>query len=94
MIAAAPTLSHTNQNEVGCPTCRRVCERWDFRQIEVERVEFDFLSAVPCCFPPYWAVSVNVTTGCPSPYGPSAVTCTGPELDGKVSVTFAIPDPD
>jgi len=40
----------------------------------------------------YCDVSVNVTTGCPSPYGPSAVTCTAPALAGKVSTTEATPE--
>ena len=43
-----------------------------------------------CC--PYWAVSLNVATGCPSPYGPSAVTVTGPALPGSVNVTDATPE--
>ena len=42
----------------------------------------------------YCAVSVNVAIGCPSPYGPSAVTVTGPAVDGNVSVTGGVtPEP-
>ena len=40
---------------------------------------------------PYCAVSVKVATGCPKPYGPSAVTCTVPALAGNVSTTAAFP---
>lgn len=39
----------------------------------------------------YCAVSVKTTTGCPSAYGPCAVTCTGPGDEGRVSVTAALP---
>lgn len=35
---------------------------------------------------------MNVATGCPSPYGPSAVTVTVPALDGSVKVTDATPE--
>src|ERR1700722_10064754 len=41
---------------------------------------------------PYSVVSVNTTSGCPSPYGPSAVICTVPALCGSVSTTAAFPD--
>ena len=57
-----------------------------FRQNEVERWDLTS-SAALCCSSPYWAVSVNVATGRPSQYGPSAVTGTGPGLDGKVYVS-------
>src|SRR5579863_1666024 len=40
----------------------------------------------------YCAVSVNVTTGCPSAYCPSTVTCTTPAVAGNVSTTAAFPD--
>lgn len=33
-----------------------------------------------------------MATGCPSPYGPSAVTFTGPAAEGNVSVTEATPE--
>ena len=40
----------------------------------------------------YCAVSVNgVTTGCPSPNGPSAVTVTVPAVAGRVKLTWATP---
>ena len=41
---------------------------------------------------PYCAVSVKVTTGWPSPNGPSALTCTTPGFCGKVKTTGAFPD--
>src|SRR5208283_4966838 len=40
----------------------------------------------------YCAFSVKVATGCPSPKGPSAVTCTVPAVEGSVSVTLALRD--
>ena len=40
----------------------------------------------------YCDVSVNVTSGWPNPYGPSAVTCTVPAVAGRVSTTAATPD--
>lgn len=40
----------------------------------------------------YCAVSVNVATGCPSPYGPSAVTVTICAVEGSVNVTCATPE--
>ena len=41
----------------------------------------------------YCAVSVNVTVGCPRPYGPSAITLTkAPELAGSVNVILATPE--
>ena len=39
----------------------------------------------------YCAVSVNVATGCPTPYGPSAVTVTLCALAGNVNVADATP---
>ena len=41
--------------------------------------------------PGYCAVSVKVATGCPNPYGPSAVTATVCALPGSVNVTDATP---
>jgi hypothetical protein len=40
----------------------------------------------------YCAVSVKVTTGCPSANCPSAVTCTVPGAEGSVSTTAAFPE--
>ena len=40
----------------------------------------------------YCEVSVNVATGCPNPYGASAVTVTPSAVDGSVSVTDATPE--
>src|SRR3981189_1493890 len=42
--------------------------------------------------PSYCAVSVKVTTGCPSANCPSAVRCTVPGVGGRVSMTAALPE--
>ena len=39
----------------------------------------------------YCAVSVKVTTGCPSANCPSAVTCTVPGVEGRVNTIAALP---
>ena len=38
----------------------------------------------PSCRLAYCDVSLKVATGCPSPYSPSAVTVTGPAVNGSV----------
>jgi len=42
--------------------------------------------------PSYCAASVNVTMGCPSANCPSALTCTVPGTEGRVSTTAALPE--
>src|ERR1700722_7450269 len=49
-------------------------------------------SELVCSLPLYCTVTVNATFGCPSPYGPSAVTCNAPAFAGNVSTTAAFPD--
>ncbi len=63
-------------------------QQTSFHKRRFYKGQFKVLGAVYC------EVSVNVVTGCPRPYGPSAVTVTLPAVEGSVSVTAGVtPEP-
>src|ERR1700757_2985946 len=88
-----PGLSIHTANDQNCHKQRQTRDHDQYQEVQRTEQSFEHRILVTSTTIVYCAVSVKVATGCPNPYGPSAVTVTCPAVDGSVSVTFATPLP-